>query len=171
MTSNYSKYDIFAAYRNPDRISNMIQNKISNIDENEFLFPNVDYSHAYDDLIEKYSDLFDGSSSSTVETDADGQNIDGENSSEGTDGTEEGKATEEGTEEGTEEDAIATEEQINELRENYSQIEDEQGWLGKAWNGVKNFFGHSNGSDAVEDVLDKAEKGEVTYEEAVEKLF
>ena len=59
---------------------------------------------------------------------------------------------------------------MEELREDYEQVEDEQGWLGKAWNGVKNFFGHSNGSDAVEEVLDKAENGEVTYEEAVEKL-
>ena len=176
MTSNYSKYDMFAAYRNPDRIGNMIQNKISNITENEFLFPNVDYSHAYDDLIEKYSDLFDGSSNSTEETDGDGQNVDGENNSEGAEGTEDGKATEGGTEDGkateggTEEGTIATEEQMEELREAYEQVEDEQGWLGKAWNGVKNFFGHSNGSDAVEEVLDKAENGEVTYEEAVEKL-
>ncbi len=171
MTSNYSKYDMFAAYRNPDRISNMIQNKISNIDENEFLFPNVDYSHAYDDLIEKYSDLFDGSSNSTEETDGDGQSVDGENNSEDTEGTE-GAVGTEGAEEGgtAEEETIATEEQMEELREAYEQVEDEQGWLGKAWNGVKNFFGHSNGSDAVEDVLDKAENGEVSYEEAVEKL-
>ena len=162
---------MFAAYRNPDRISNMIQNKISNIDENEFLFPNVDYSHAYDDLIEKYSDLFDGSSNSTEETDGDGQSVDGENNSEDTEGTE-GAVGTEGAEEGgtAEEETIATEEQMEELREAYEQVEDEQGWLGKAWNGVKNFFGHSNGSDAVEDVLDKAENGEVSYEEAVEKL-
>ena len=176
MTSNYSKYDMFAAYRNPDRISNMIQNKISNIAENEVIFPSVDYSDGYNEILEKYSYLFDGSSNSTVETDADGQNVDGENNSEGAEGTEDGKATEGGTEDGkateggTEEGTIATEEQMEELREAYEQVEDEQGWLGKAWNGVKNFFGHSNGSDAVEEVLDKAENGEVTYEEAVEKL-
>ena len=116
--------------------------------------------------------MFDGSSNSTEETDGDGQNVDGENNSEDTEGTE-GAVGTEGAEEGgtAEEGTIATEEQMEELREAYEQVEDEQGWLGNAWNGIKNFFGHSNGSDAVEDVLDKAINGEVSYEEAVEKLF
>lgn len=177
MTSNYSKYDMFAAYRNPDRISNMIQNKISNIAENEVIFPSVDYSEGYNEILEKYSYLFDGSSNgnnSTENTTGNADNSTVENPAGNTEDPnlpdnssgENENSTDENLSAGT----IATEEQINELRETYSQIEDEQGWLGKAWNGVKNFFGHSNGSDDVEDVLDKAEKGEVTYEEAVEKL-
>lgn len=68
MTSNYSKYDMFAAYRNPDRISNMIQNKISNIAENEVIFPSVDYSEGYNEILEKYSYLFDGSSNGNNST-------------------------------------------------------------------------------------------------------
>ena len=64
----------------------------------------------------------------------------------------------------------ATEEQMQQLREAYAQVQDEQGWVGKAWNGIKNFFGHSNGSNAVEETLDKAEAGEISYEAAVEKL-
>ena len=156
MTANYSKYDMFAAYRNPANIGNQMQNKISNINENELIFPQVDYSSAYNDIIEKYSDLFDGSN--------DG-NTTGDGSS-GDTGSESGTVENNNGTTGT----IATEEQIKQLRETYEQIKDEQGWLGNAWNGIKNFFGHSNGSDAVEKALEQAENGEITYEEAVEKL-
>lgn len=145
--------DSLTAYQNGQNMANAIQKKIENIADNEVLFGKVDYSSSYDGILDDFK-----SSAS---------NGDGTGSG--------GEAGEDGASSGSGELAAdggtkATEEQMQQLREAYAQVEDEQGWVGKAWNGIKNFFGHSNGSNAVEETLDKAEAGEISYEAAVEKL-
>ena len=145
--------DSLTAYQNGQNMANAIQKKIENIADNEVLFGKVDYSSSYNGILDDFR-----SSAS---------NGDGTGSS--------GEAGEDGASSGSGELAAdggtkATEEQMQQLREAYAQVQDEQGWVGKAWNGIKNFFGHSNGSNAVEETLDKAEAGEISYEAAVEKL-
>lgn len=145
--------DSLTAYQNGQNMANAIQKKIENIADNEVLFGKVDYSSSYNGILDDFK-----SSAS---------NGDGTGSG--------GEAGEDGASSGSGELAAdggtkATEEQMQQLREAYAQVEDEQGWVGKAWNGIKNFFGHSNGSNAVEETLDKAEAGEISYEAAVEKL-
>ncbi len=145
--------DSLTAYQNGQNMANAIQKKIENIADNEVLFGKVDYSSSYNGILDDFK-----SSAS---------NGDGTGSG--------GEAGEDGASSGSGELAAdggtkATEEQMQQLREAYAQVQDEQGWVGKAWNGIKNFFGHSNGSNAVEETLDKAEAGEISYEAAVEKL-
>ena len=55
---------------------------------------------------------------------------------------------------------------INKLKEEFETAKKEQGIFGKAWDGIKNFFGHKNGSDALEETILKAENGEISFEEA-----
>ena len=153
----------FSAYTNARNINNTIQEKVNKIAENELLFNDVDYSQAYDSIIQNYETTLE-----EIETQQNSTNEEGVQDEEGTqDGegaqSEGGGSTSEG---GT----VATEEQVAQLRETFEQTKDEQGWVGKAWDGIKNFFGHSNGSDAIEDTIAKAESGEISYEEAVEAL-
>lgn len=56
------------------------------------------------------------------------------------------------------------------LREQLQQTKDEQGLIGKAWDGVKNFFGFGAGSNKVEKAIEQYENGEISYEEAQKAL-
>ena len=54
----------------------------------------------------------------------------------------------------------------NFLREDFEKTKEEQGLIGKAWDGIKNLFNLKTGSDSVEETLEKYENGEITQEEA-----
>ncbi len=145
--------DSLTAYQNGQNMANAIQKKIENIADNEVLFGKVDYSSSYNGILDDFK---------SSASDGDGTGSSGEAGEDGASSGSGELAADGGTK--------ATEEQMQQLREAYAQVQDEQGWVGKAWNGIKNFFGHSNGSNAVEETLDKAEAGEISYEAAVEKL-
>ena len=167
MSSSAIYADSFAMYRNSENINKAIQNKINNIAENELLFGSVNYSGSYDTILKNYSDSA-GESTNGTSNDANGT-TQGETSSGGAGTNIDDLYNNVQSSEQTS-DSTATEEQMAQLRAAYEQVENEQGWLGKAWNGVKNFFGHGNGSNAVEEALSQAENGEISYQEAVEKL-
>lgn len=143
MSSSTILAEGFNAYQCGQNINNSIHKKMQNAANEQIVFASQDYSSAYDGLIDKFSN-----SNSTA---SDGQAAGN------------GELTADG---GTK----ATKEQIQQLKTAYEQVQKEQGWVGKAWNGIKNFFGHSNGSNAVLEAINKAEAGEISYEEAVEKL-
>lgn len=168
MSSTSLYADTFNAYTNSDNISNVLQNKVDNVAQNEVLFGSVDYSAGYNSILSDYNssigNLENGSNDEDVPG-SDSQDAGNENGESGGTSSSAG-STELAQDGGTK----ATEEQVAQLRQAYEQIEDEQGWVGKAWNGIKNFFGHSNGSNAIEETLDKVEAGEISYEAAVEKL-
>ncbi len=54
----------------------------------------------------------------------------------------------------------------NSLRESFEETKEEQGLIGKAWDGIKNLFNFKTGSDYVEETLEKYENGEITQQEA-----
>lgn len=54
------------------------------------------------------------------------------------------------------------------LKDEFDRIQNEQGFIGKAWNGIKSIFG--GGSKKVEKTLDKYQKGEISFEEASQVL-
>ena len=56
------------------------------------------------------------------------------------------------------------------LKEKLQNIEDEQGLFGKMWNGTKEFTGIGTSQKECETMLKKFEKGDITFEEAVEYL-
>ncbi|HIQ89684.1 TPA: hypothetical protein IAA68_07660 [Candidatus Galligastranaerophilus faecipullorum] len=149
--------DSLKVYQNGGQISNNIQKKVDGGDENTTLFGNVDYSASYDKVLDDFnvsgSDASLGSSADNGDDNTTDPADSGSNSALAQDG-------------GTR----ASDEQIAQLRAAFDQVQDEQGWVGKAWNGIKNFFGHSNGSNAVEETINKAASGEISYEAAVEKL-
>ena len=70
----------------------------------------------------------------------------------------------------SDDDTITKDEQIAELEDQFQAIKDEQGWVGNLWDGIKNLFGHPNGSNKVSETIAKVESGEATYEEAVVAL-
>ncbi len=153
----------FSAYTNARNINNTIQEKVNKIAENELLFNDVDYSQAYDSIIQNYENTLEEIETQQNSTNEEGvQDGEGTQDGEGAQGEGGGSTSEGGT--------VATEEQVAQLKETFEQTKDEQGWVGKAWDGIKNFFGHSNGSNAVEDTIAKAESGEISYEEAAEAL-
>lgn len=55
--------------------------------------------------------------------------------------------------------------QYKELEEMYASVQDEQGFIGKAWNGFKNFFDTGVSSDDVEYAIEKFKNGEISYTE------
>ncbi len=64
---------------------------------------------------------------------------------------------------------------VEDLKEEYEQIQKEQGIVGKAWNGIKNGLPFLSkigcqGSKEIEEIIAKAEKGEISTEEAKEAL-
>lgn len=61
-------------------------------------------------------------------------------------------------------------ESTSSLRSEFQEIKNSQGLIGKAWNGIKNFFGMKNGSNQVEETIQKAENGEISPEEAYEHI-
>lgn len=56
--------------------------------------------------------------------------------------------------------------QVENLKTQYSQVQKEQGFLGKAWNGLKNLFGTKYSSKNVEKTIEQVEKGEISADEA-----
>lgn len=62
------------------------------------------------------------------------------------------------------------EESAESLRQELQDVQDEQGIIGKAWNGIKNFIGLGVGSDKVEDKIEQYENGEITYDEALDYI-
>lgn len=56
------------------------------------------------------------------------------------------------------------------LRDELNSVQNEQGILGKAWNGFKNLIGLGLGSDKVEDKIKAYENGEISYEEALNSI-
>ena len=149
--------DSLKVYQSGSQISSTIQKKVDNGDGNTALFGNVDYSASYDKVLDDFN--VSGSDASLGSSAENG----GDNTANPADsGSNSALAQDGGTR--------ASDEQIAQLRTAFDQVQDEQGWVGKAWNGIKNFFGHSNGSNAVEETIDKAASGEISYEAAVEKL-
>lgn len=74
-----------------------------------------------------------------------------------------------------EEDLDISDEPLNEadtqsLSEELNEIKDNQGLIGKAWDGIKNLFGAKNGSDNVEELIKEAESDPDKYDEAKERL-
>lgn len=64
---------------------------------------------------------------------------------------------------------------IEDLKEEYEQIQKEQGIVGKAWNGIKNALPFLSklgcqGSNEIEEIIAKAENGEISIEEAKEAI-
>ncbi len=59
---------------------------------------------------------------------------------------------------------------VSSLRSEFETVKNGQGLIGKAWDGIKNFFGMKNGSNKVEETIQKAENGEITLEEAYEQI-
>ena len=149
--------DSLKVYQSGSQISSTIQKKVDNGGGNTALFGNVDYSASYDKVLDDFNV---SSSDASLGSSADNG---GDNTADPADsGSNSALAQDGGTR--------ATDEQIAQLRAAFDQVQDEQGWVGKAWNGIKNFFGHSNGSNAVEETINKAASGEISYEAAVEKL-
>ncbi len=58
----------------------------------------------------------------------------------------------------------------SQLRTELNKTKEEQGLIGKAWDGIKNLFGMKAGSDNVEKTIEKLENGEISQEEAQEVL-
>lgn len=56
--------------------------------------------------------------------------------------------------------------QVENLKTQYSQVQKEQGFLGKAWNGLKNLFGTKYSSKNIEKTIEQVEKGEISADEA-----
>lgn len=64
----------------------------------------------------------------------------------------------------------ATTDPINTLEEEFEEVQDKQGFLGKLWNGIKNVTGIGLGSNKVEDAIEDYNNGEISYEEALETI-
>lgn len=56
------------------------------------------------------------------------------------------------------------------LKDELQNIKEEQGLIGKAWDGIKNFFNMKSGSKSVENTIEQYEKGEISQEAAKEAL-
>ena len=56
------------------------------------------------------------------------------------------------------------------LRAELEKTRDEQGLIGKAWDGIKNLFGFGAGSNKAEKAIEQYENGEISYEEAQKAL-
>lgn len=59
---------------------------------------------------------------------------------------------------------------VNSLSEAFNEVQDEQGLLGKLWNGFKNLTGLGLGSNDVQEKIEQYEQGEITYEEALNTI-
>ncbi len=61
-----------------------------------------------------------------------------------------------------------TENNAKELENELASIQEEQGFIGKAWNGIKSIFG--GGSSKVEKNIEKYKNGEISFDEAKESI-
>lgn len=59
---------------------------------------------------------------------------------------------------------------ITSLNESFSEVQDEQGLIGKLWNGFKNLTGLGLSSNDVQEKIEQYEQGEITYEEALDTI-
>lgn len=64
----------------------------------------------------------------------------------------------------------ASDKNAESLKKDLEKTRDEQGLIGKLWDGFKNLTGIGAGSNKAEDAIKQYENGEITYEEAQEKL-
>ncbi len=58
----------------------------------------------------------------------------------------------------------------SDIRKSYEKIKNQQGVIGKLWDGFKNIFGMKSGSKQVEELIKQAEKGEISQETAQQAL-
>ncbi len=58
----------------------------------------------------------------------------------------------------------------SELRKEFEEIKEQQGIIGKAWDGIKNIFGAKSGSKHIDTIIKQAELGKISKEEAQEAL-
>lgn len=58
----------------------------------------------------------------------------------------------------------------NSIKNKFEKIKEEQGLIGRAWDGVKNLFNLKSGSKNVQKAIEKFEAGEITKDEADEAL-
>ena len=56
--------------------------------------------------------------------------------------------------------------QAEELEAQLAEVEDNQGFLGKMWNGIKSFFGAGTKYDDAKYAIEQFKKGEISYDEA-----
>ena len=59
---------------------------------------------------------------------------------------------------------------ITSLNEAFNEVQDEQGLIGKLWNGFKNLTGLGLSSNDVQEKIEQYEQGEITYEEALNTI-
>lgn len=64
----------------------------------------------------------------------------------------------------------STNTKTEELKNRLSSVKEEQGLIGKAWDGIKNFVGLGAGSNKAEKAIEQYENGEISYEEAEEAI-
>ena len=86
MSSTSLYADTFNAYTNSDNISNVLQNKVDNVAQNEVLFGSVDYSAGYNSILSDYNssigNLENGSNDEDVPG-SDSQDVGNENGESG----------------------------------------------------------------------------------------
>ena len=61
-------------------------------------------------------------------------------------------------------------EPASDLRKSLEEAKDKQGILGKAWDGIKNFFGVGSRTDKLEEMVEQAENGEISTAEVEEAI-
>lgn len=66
--------------------------------------------------------------------------------------------------------SVSSKSETSTLRDEFNSIKEEQGLIGKAWDGIKNFFNMKTGSDNIEDTITKYENGEISEQEAKSAL-
>lgn len=59
---------------------------------------------------------------------------------------------------------------VNSLKAQLEAVQNEQGILGKAWNGIKNFFCMGLSSNDAKEAIEQYQKGKITFEEAQETI-
>lgn len=66
--------------------------------------------------------------------------------------------------------SVSSKSETSTLRDEFNSVKEEQGLIGKAWDGIKNFFNMKTGSDNIEDTITKYENGEISEQEAKSAL-
>lgn len=153
----------FDSYTDTQKIQEKIQRKMDTIGVDDNVFASVDYSSGYDSLIDSFNkEVEEAKQEAENESSSNGSNS---NSSSGNNNSSTGDAPslEEG---GTK----ATAEDIAQLRAQYEDVQESKGIVNKAIDGIANLFNTKNSPDKVKEVIDKAEAGEMSLEEAQARL-
>ena len=66
--------------------------------------------------------------------------------------------------------SVSSKSETSTLRDEFNSVKEEQGLIGKVWDGIKNFFNMKTGSDNIEDTITKYENGEISEQEAKSAL-